>query len=254
MNYTFDNLLDIVEKLRGDNGCPWDKEQTFESLKRYVIEEAYEVIDEVDSGNSMALADELGDLLLQVIMYAQIGKEKGEFDISSVLNCVCNKMITRHPHVFGDVKADTSDEVLKNWAAIKKKEKGQTTHTETMRGISSSIPSLLRACKVQEEASKAGFDWDSMEGAFSKLKEEVSELEAEIGNKEAFQEELGDLLFAAVNVARFGKTQPEMALSGGISKFIDRFEKVENTCISRGLKMEDMSLSQLDEIWEEIKK
>ena len=252
--YTFDNLVEIVGKLRGENGCPWAKEQTYESLKRYVIEEAYEVVDEVDGGNKLALADELGDLLLQVVMYAQVAKELGDFDISTVLGCVCNKMITRHPHVFGDAKAENSDEVLKLWGEIKKKEKGQKTQTESMKSISSSMPSLLRAQKVQETAAKVGFDWDSIDGAFGKLKEEVSELEAETPGTEKYAEELGDLLFSVVNVARFAKVQPELALKQGIDKFINRFEKVEKAVSDEGKVMSEMSLSELDEIWDRVKK
>ncbi len=251
--YTFENLVEIVEKLRGENGCPWDREQTYDSLKRFVIEEAYEVIDEVDGENKLALADELGDLLLQVVMYAQVAKEQGDFDISTVLGCVCNKMITRHPHVFGDAKADNPDEVLKLWGEIKKKEKGQKTQSESMRGISSLMPSLLRAQKVQESASKVGFDWDGIDGAFEKLKEEVRELETETPGTDAYAEELGDLLFSVVNVARFAKVQPELALKQGIDKFVNRFEKVENAVLSEGKNMADMSLSELDEIWEKIK-
>ena len=155
--YSLQDLLDIMEQLRA--GCPWDREQTYESLKRYVIEEAYEVVEAVDGTDKMALADELGDLLLQVVFYAQIGKERGEFSMEDVLRCVCEKMIHRHPHVFGTEKAETSEEVLKNWAQIKQEEKGQTTQTQALESISSSLPSLLRAQKVQERASKVGFDW-----------------------------------------------------------------------------------------------
>lgn len=251
--YTFKDLVDIVEKLRGENGCPWDKEQTYESLKRYVIEEAYEVIDEADGDNKLALADELGDLLLQVVMYAQIGKEKGDFDIGTVLDCVCNKMITRHPHVFGDEKADNPDEVLKLWGEIKKKEKGQKTQSEAMKGISSSMPSLLRAQKVQEAASKVGFDWDGIDGAFEKLVEEVSELKAETPGTERFSEELGDLLFSVVNVSRFAKVQPELALKQGTDKFLRRFELVEQEVLNMGKRMQEMSLSELDKIWDRVK-
>ncbi len=251
--YTFDDLIDIVAKLRGENGCPWDKEQDYQSLKRYVIEEAYEVIDEVDGENKLALADELGDLLLQVVLYAQVAKELGDFDITAVLNCVCNKMITRHPHVFGDAKAENSDEVLKLWGEIKKKEKGQKTQTETMRGISASMPSLLRAFKVQETAAKVGFDWDSIDGAIDKLNEEMTELQQEKPGTKEFSEELGDLLFSVVNVARFANVQPELALSSGIEKFISRFEKVEKTVTAEGRNMKDMTLAELDAVWDRIK-
>ena len=252
--YTFNDLVDIVSKLRGEGGCPWDREQTYESLKRYVIEEAYEVIDEVDGENKLALADELGDLLLQVVMYAQVGKETGDFSIDTVLDCVCNKMITRHPHVFGDAKADNPDEVLKLWGEIKKKEKGQKTQSEAMRGISASMPSLLRAQKVQEAAAKVGFDWADIDGAFEKLEEETKELKEETPGTEKFAEELGDLLFSVVNISRFAKVQPELALKQGTDKFISRFELVEQEVIKSGRKMMDMSLAELDEIWDRVKK
>lgn len=251
--YGFDDLLDIVARLRGENGCPWDKEQDYISMKRFVIEEAYEVAEAAGESDKHALADELGDLLLQVVLYSQIGKELGDFTIDTVLDCVCSKMISRHPHVFGDAKAENSDEVLKIWAEVKKKEKGQKTRTEAMQGISKSLPALLRACKVQEAASKAGFDWDDISGAFSKLEEECSELKAEIGNRERFEEEFGDLLFAAVNVSRFAKIQPETALSAATEKFIRRFEGVERLAEQSGKRMEDMSLSELDELWDRVK-
>lgn len=252
--YNFDDLLKIVEKLRGEGGCPWDREQTYDSMKRYAIEEAYEVAEAAGGADKHALADELGDLLLQVVMYAQIGRELGDFSIDTVLDCVCSKMISRHPHVFGEAKAENSEEVLKIWGEIKKKEKGQKTRAEAMKGISKSLPSLLRACKVQESAAKAGFDWPDMSGAFSKLKEEVCELEAEIGNKERFSEEFGDLMFAAVNVARFGGIQPETAADAATEKFIRRFSGVEKLAEQSGRKMEDMTLSELDGLWDEVKK
>lgn len=252
--YTFDDLLDIVARLRGEGGCPWDREQDYISMKRFAIEEAYEVAEAAGGADKHALADELGDLLLQVVMYAQIGKELGDFSIETVLDCVCGKMISRHPHVFGDETAKDSDEVLKIWAEVKKKEKGHKTKSEAMSGISKSLPSLLRACKVQEAAAKVGFDWDDISGAFSKLKEEVGELEAEIGNQTRFEEELGDLLFAAVNVSRFAKVQPETALFNATEKFIRRFTGVEEKATALGKTMEEMSLSELDGLWDEVKK
>lgn len=251
--YTFDDLIGIVEKLRGEGGCPWDREQTYDSMKRYAIEEAYEVAEAAGETDKHMLADELGDLLLQVVMYAQIGREMGDFTIDTVLDCVCRKMISRHPHVFGDKTAENSEEVLKIWGEIKQKEKGQKTRAEAMKGISKSLPSLLRACKVQEQAAKVGFDFGDIEGAFSKLKEEASELEAEIGG-DNFEEELGDLLFAAVNVARFASVQPETAAASATEKFIRRFSAVEKLAEQSGRKMEDMTLSELDGLWDEVKK
>lgn len=251
--YSFDDLLGIVERLRGEGGCPWDREQDYISMKRFVIEEAYEVAEAAGGSDCHALADELGDLLLQVVMYAQIGSELGDFSIDTVLDCVCGKMISRHPHVFGNETAGNSDDVLKIWAELKKKEKGHKTRSDAMNGISKSLPSLLRACKVQEAASKAGFDWDDMSGAFEKLKEEICELEAEKGNADKFEEELGDLLFAAVNVSRFAKVQPESALASATEKFIRRFTAVEKKAMSCGKKTEEMSLAELDRLWDEVK-
>ena len=251
--YTFEDLLKIMEQLRGEGGCPWDREQTYESLKRYVLEEAYEVIEAVDESPA-ALSDELGDLLLQVVFYAQIGKETGDFTIDDVLSCVCNKMIHRHPHVFGDAVAETSDDVLVNWAQIKKQEKGQKTQTDTMRGISAVLPALMRAYKVQGAAAKVGFDWDEPAPAVEKLREETAEFERELGRDAArAEEEFGDLLFAAVNVARLSGIQPELALQKGTEKFIRRFSQVEKMAAEAGLRLEEMSLSEMDELWEKVK-
>ncbi len=251
--YTFEDLLKIMEKLRGEGGCPWDREQTYESLKRYVLEEAYEVIEAVDESRA-ALADELGDLLLQVVFYAQIGKEAGDFTIDDVLSYVCNKMIHRHPHVFGDAVAETSDDVLVNWAQIKKQEKGQKTQTDAMQGISAVLPALMRAYKVQEAAAKVGFDWDGAAPAVEKLREETGEFERELGVDAArAEEEFGDLLFAAVNVARLSGIQPELALQKGTEKFIRRFSQVEQMALEMGRSLEAMSLSEMDELWERVK-
>lgn len=248
--YSLQDLLDIMEQLRA--GCPWDREQTYESLKRYVIEEAYEVVEAVDGTDKMALADELGDLLLQVVFYAQIGKERGEFSMEDVLRCVCEKMIHRHPHVFGTEKAETSEEVLKNWAQIKQEEKGQTTQTQALESISSSLPSLLRAQKVQERASKVGFDWSDKELVADKLKEEIAEF---IGAKteQEREEEFGDLLFAAVNVGRFCGIQSEMALQKGVNKFIHRFGEMEQMARENGQQLSGMTAEEMDQLWNRVK-
>lgn len=248
--YTVQDLLNIMEQLR--EGCPWDREQTYDSLKRYVIEEAYEVVEAVDEPDRMKLADELGDLLLQVVFYAQIGKEKGEFTMEDVLRCVCEKMIHRHPHVFGDAEAKTSEDVLKNWAQIKKEEKGQTTYTQAMQEISSSLPSLMRAQKVQESAAKVGFDWDEIGPALDKLREEVEEFaRAETVSEQ--EEEFGDLLFAAVNAARFAGIQPESALHQGINKFIRRFGAIETLAQAKGQDLMQLSAEEMNRLWDQVK-
>ena len=211
--YRLQDLLEIMEQLRA--GCPWDKEQTYESLKRYVIEEAYEVVDAVDEPDRMCLADELGDLLLQVVFYAQLGKEDGSFSMEDVLRCVCEKMIRRHPHVFGTVKAETSEEVLTNWAQIKKQEKGQKTLTQTLEGVSVSLPALMRAQKVQDSAVKAGA-WEEEGYGLIKEAEHFSHAKTPHEREEA----LGRLLFAAVLEGRRAGVQPETALQQETGRFI----------------------------------
>lgn len=253
--YSFEDLLRIMEILRGEDGCPWDREQTHESLKKYLIEETYEVIEALDSGVPGKFADELGDLLLQIVFHAQIGKEKGAFSIDDVISCVCRKMVDRHTHVFGEGSADTADEVVDNWEEIKKKEKGLKTHTQILRDVSSYLPALMRSYKVQQKAAKVGFDWDNVKDAMEKVKEEINEVE-EVYNTEKMEkieEEVGDLLFAVVNVSRFLKVQPEIALVKAIEKFIGRFEYIEENSIKSGNKMEEMSLNDMDILWNEAK-
>lgn len=250
--YTFDDLLEIMRVLRGENGCPWDKAQDHQSIKYALLEEACEVMESLDKKDSDAFADELGDLLLQVVFHAQIGYENNTFDIDDVLYHICNKLITRHTHIFGTDKSDSSDNALDIWEKNKKAEKGLSTQTEIMRDVCSYLPQLIRAEKVQKKAAKVGFDWDSAEGALTKLKEEIDELE-EAKTREKIEEEFGDLLFSCVNYARFLKVNPEDALKKATDKFIDRFEKVENLANHRGKKLEDMTLSEMDVLWEEVK-
>ncbi|NLY42883.1 MAG: nucleoside triphosphate pyrophosphohydrolase [Clostridiaceae bacterium] len=253
--YTFQELLDIMELLRSEKGCPWDREQTHESLKRYLIEETYEVLEALDSGDKNRFADELGDLLLQIVFHAQIAKEEGTFSIDDIISCICRKMIARHTHVFGQDKADTPEEVLDNWEAIKKKEKGLKSYTQMLKDVSSYLPALMRSYKVQQKAAKVGFDWDDVKGAISKVKEEINELEQVYmtENLGKIEEEIGDLLFAVVNVARFLKVHPELALTNTIEKFIDRFEYIEKNCHRFGKTMEEMTLEEMDLLWDEAK-
>lgn len=251
----FNDLLDIMEKLRSDEGCPWDREQTHESLKRYLIEEAYEVVDAIDKDDMDELCEELGDVLLQIVFHSQIAREFGEFNIYDVINGICDKMIKRHPHVFGNIEVDSVKEVLDNWQEIKKKEKRIESYFEEMQRIPKSMPSLLRSYKIQEKAKEVGFDWDNVSEAIKKIEEEYKEvLEAvNIGDNNLIEEEIGDLMFAVVNVARFCNINPEMALTKTIEKFIKRFEYIEKTAVSLGKNLKDMSLSEMDELWNQSK-
>jgi tetrapyrrole methylase family protein/MazG family protein len=252
----FNDFINIMDTLRGEDGCPWDKEQTHESLKRYLIEECYEVLEAIDEKDEDMLVEELGDVLLQIVFHAQLGKEEGYFDIKDVIKGVSKKMIERHPHIFGKVKAETTEQVLANWDEIKKKEKGFETYTEELRHIPKNLPALMRAEKIQAKAKKVGFDWDKVEDALDKVFEEFQEVKDVYNtqNKARILEEVGDLIFAAVNVSRFLDIDPENALNYTIEKFINRFEYIEKTASGKGLKLTDMTLEQMDVLWEEAKK
>lgn len=240
----FQDLLDIIETLRNPGGCPWDREQTHESLKSALLEECYEVIDAIENEDEDALIEELGDVLLQVVFHASIGKEDGYFDIMDVIGGISNKMINRHPHVFGNEEANTSEQVLVNWDEIKKEEKGIKTLTEEMQNIAKSLPAATRAYKVQKKAKKVGFDWDDVNCAMDKVKEELNEIK-EVYNcedKSIIEGEVGDLLFACINVARFLEVDGELALDKTIKKFIKRFSYIENEAIKNNKNLKDMTL------------
>ena len=254
----FTKLLEIMERLRGENGCEWDKKQTHESLKPYAIEEAYEVADAVDSHNMDELQGELGDLLLQTIFHAQIGSEAGTFDIYDVLKTVNEKMIRRHPHVFED--AEKYSYSYKQWEDIKAAEKGKQALSRIGK-INKALPALSMARRVQENAAECGFDWERTEDALLKIDEELVELKDEINheagvskNLEKIEEEFGDLLFAMVNVARFLKIDPENALRKATNKFIKRFRQMEDLIKSDEMVFEEQELKTLDEYWERAKK
>jgi len=253
MKYTFEDLKDIMKKLRGEGGCPWDAEQTHLSIRDCLIEEAYEAAEAIDSGKDEKIYDELGDVLLQVVFHAEIAAERGGFDIDDVTNAICTKLIRRHPHVFADTKADTSEEVLVNWDKIKMEEKGESSTADTLSSVSSYLPSLTYARKVQKKAAKVGFDWDSVSGAMDKVFEEAKELQEAIENKSNVSEELGDLLFSVVNVSRFVDVDCENSLKSATKKFIDRFTKLENMAKAEGKELENMTLSEMDELWEKAK-
>ncbi|HEX3026458.1 MAG TPA: nucleoside triphosphate pyrophosphohydrolase [Clostridia bacterium] len=254
--YRFDDLLQIMEILRGENGCPWDREQDHQSIRVNFIEETYEVIEAIDKQDTELLKEELGDVLLQIVFHSQMEKEEGSFDISGVIDGICKKLIVRHPHVFGDVRADTSDEVLKNWDEIKKQQKKQTTQTEVMKTIPRFQPALMRSSKIQQKAGKAGFDWPDVNGALEKTAEELEELKEAIrsGDHEHCRDELGDLLFSVVNVSRFIHVEPEEALTLCSDRFIRRFSLVEKMALETGNNMKDLTLGQLDELWEQAKR
>ncbi len=252
--YGIKDLEEIVRILRAPGGCPWDALQTHQSIRRNFLEEAYEVAEAIDEGSSDHLMEELGDVLLQVVFHARIEQEAGRFDLNDVANRVCEKLIFRHPHVFGQVKAADSNEVLANWETLKRKEKGQASHTDALNSVARSLPALWRAEKVQNKASKAGFDWPCVSGALDKLSEELDELKAAVDEGSGVEEELGDLLFAAVNVSRFSNLDAEDALGRATEKFIKRFRGVEERAERAGRRLEDLTLSQMDELWDEVKR
>ncbi|MDR7002282.1 nucleoside triphosphate pyrophosphohydrolase [Neobacillus niacini] len=253
---TFAKFRGIIAELRGPNGCPWDKEQTHESLKKYLIEESYEVIEAIDEGDLDHLIEELGDVLLQVLLHAQIGEDEGYFSIDDVIEGISAKMVRRHPHVFGSVKAENSQEVLQNWQEIKKQEKGEQPES-LLSGVSKSVPNLIRAYELQKKAAKVGFDWQEITPALEKVKEELQEFENELnGGEEQLElakKEFGDLLFAFVNVARFLDIHPEEALFETNEKFIRRFQYIEEKVKESGKTFEEYNLDELDRFWDEAK-
>ena len=254
-NYDIYDLIKIMELLRSENGCPWDREQNHQSIRSNVIEEAYEVADAIDSGSKEMLVEELGDLLLQVVFHARMDEEAGGFNFDDVCDGICKKLVYRHPHVFGDIDADTSDQVLKNWDALKKKEKKQENFTDTLNSVPKAFPALMRSQKVQKRAARAGFDFDNKSDVYDKVAEEMVELsDADTLNdgKKIF-EEYGDLLFSVVNLARFLNIDAEEALAASTDKFISRFEKVEQLAIERGIDMPNTPITELDILWDEAK-
>lgn len=254
-NYDIYDLIRIMEHLRSEDGCPWDREQSHESIRSNVIEEAYEVADAIDSGSQEMLVEELGDLLLQVVFHARMDEEAGGFNFNDVCDGICKKLVYRHPHVFGDVNADTSDEVLKNWDALKKTEKKQESFTDTLNSVPKAFPALMRSQKVQKRAARAGFDFDNKSDVYDKVAEEMVELsdaDALADNKKVF-EEYGDLLFSVVNLARFLNIDAEEALAASTDKFIARFEKVEKLANERNIDMPNTPITELDKLWDEVK-
>ena len=252
-SYGVKDLEEIVRLLRAPGGCPWDAEQTHQSIRRNFLEEAYEAVEAIDEGSPKHLKEELGDVLLQVVFHALMEQEAGRFDLDAVADGICKKLIFRHPHVFGEVSVSGTGEVLSNWEELKRKEKGQATNTDALEAVARSLPALWRAEKVQKKAKKAGFDWPDVSGALDKLSEELEELKTAVAEGTNVEEELGDLLFSAVNVSRFVKVDTEEALNGATDKFIGRFRKVEEEAARQGRALEGMSLAELDKLWEHAK-
>lgn len=251
--YTIEDLKDIIVTLRGENGCPWDKVQTHQSIKKDMIEECYEAIDALDSGDDHAFANELGDVLLQVVFHSRLAEERGAFNMDDVINEICVKLITRHTHVFGTDKAVTAEEALGNWEKNKKKEKNLDTYTAMLKDVPHYLPALMRSAKVQKKAASAGFDWDNIDGVYDKVSEEISELKEAAARGEGIEEEYGDLLFSVVNLGRHLKLTPEIALSNATEKFIKRFEKMEELAKNNNNDLADMSIEAMDKLWEKAK-
>ena len=255
MKYSFDDLVKIMERLRSPEGCPWDRKQTTQSLLPYLIEESSEFIDAAQASDKVHMCEELGDVLLQVVFHCRIEEENKNFVFAEVCDEVCKKLIIRHPHVFGEVKADTSDQVLKNWDAIKMQTKGQETYTDTLTSVAKSLPALMRAQKVGKRAMRAGMDFRCAEDAIACISNEKSELDAAIisGNKADIEEELGDLLFSCVNAARHLGIDAEQALKDSTEKFIKRFSVTEELIRKEDIDMKSLPIEELDVYWDKAK-
>ena len=252
--YDCQDLREIVRILRAPGGCSWDRAQTHQSIRRNFLEEAYEAAEAIDQDSTEHLKEELGDVLLQVVFHASIEEDAGRFNLDDVADGVCKKLIYRHPHVFGDVTVHSTDEILSNWEELKKKEKGQTTQADAVDAVARTLPALWRAEKMKKKAAKAGFDWRNISGALDKLSEELDELRAAALNGDGDPvEELGDLLFAAVCVARFLDADPEAALHAACDKFSTRFRKTEQLAAERGCKLDELSDLEQISLWNDAK-
>ena len=246
----FGRLLDIMDTLRAE--CPWDKKQTLESLRHLTIEETYELADAIEEGDLNEIKKELGDLMLHMVFYSKIGSEKGAFDAADVLNNVCDKLIHRHPHIYGDVEATTEAQVKANWEAIKLKEKGTKS---VLQGVPRGLPALVKAIRIGDKARGAGFDWEQPQDVWVKIREELAEFEEaqKSGNQDFIESELGDVLFSIVNFARLSDLDPELALERTNKKFIYRFTYMENAARESGKSLIDMSLEEMEALWNEAK-
>ncbi len=245
----FADLVQIMRELRGENGCPWDKEQTHESLRKYLIEEAYEVIEAIDRKDEEALKEELGDVLLQVIFHAQIAEERGSFDIADVLKSLASKLRSRHPHVFGNEDFETPEEVLRNWEKLKTREKKKGL----LEGVSPTLPALIYSYQLQERAARVGFDWKKAQDVWEKVEEEISELKEAVDRGRGVEHELGDLLFSLVNLSRHLGEDPELALKKACERFLSRFSYMEKEAEKEGKHLSELSLEEMDKLWEKSK-
>lgn len=250
----FDELVALMHRLRAPGGCPWDREQTMETLRAYVVEESYEVVEAINSGDRMALREELGDFLLQAVFLAEIAQEEGTFDIYDAIGAIHHKLVSRHPHVFADFKADTADEVLANWEKLKSEER-KSKNEGVLSGVPKSLPALLKAMRLTEKAANVGFDWEKTEDVFDKLDEETKELKDAIASDDraAIEHEIGDLLFTIVNISRRLGIQAEEALQATNARFTRRFEHIERRLRDEGRQFRDVTLAELDRLWVEAK-
>ncbi len=255
MQDAFHGLVQLMARLRGPDGCPWDRAQTANSLRPFLIEECYEVVDALDEGSPEKLKEELGDLLFQIIFHSRIAEEQGSFTITDVIAANREKMVRRHPHVFGDAVLATDREVLANWEEIKRQEKGHKDRTSMLEGVPRSLPALLRAHRLQERASRVGFDWSRTEEVLEKLDEEIREFKDAFAQRDAAaaEDELGDILFSLVNLSRFIGVDPEEALRKTTAKFSRRFRYIEERSASMGRPLEQMGLEEMDRLWQESK-
>jgi len=253
--YNFNDLIEIVAYLRSENGCPWDKVQTHKTLKKYLIEESYETLEAIDLENDDKLKEELGDVLLQIMLHSQIGVEDESFNVYDVINGIAKKMVDRHTHVFGNDIANTPEEVLVNWNKVKNKEKGFKKISHILDDIPKTLPSLMKSYEIQNKAAKVGFDWEDKQGAFDKTREEIEEFIEASDNmdQDEKESEMGDILFSLVNVCRFANIDAEVALQRTNNKFVNRFKYMEKYFAKKNIDMNDLTLEQLDIIWEEAK-
>lgn len=252
--YGYEDLLEIIRLLRSEDGCPWDKAQTHQSIRRGLLEEAYEAAEAIDNDDPVLLKEELGDVLMQVVFHADIESDAGRFTIDDVCDGVVKKLLFRHPHVFGSQREDSPESVPVSWDKLKRQEKGQKTVADSMDSVARSLPGLWRAEKLQNKAASAGFEWPDVQGALDKLEEEVGELRRAVEEGGDVPEELGDVLFAAVKVGRFCACDPEDAVNGTCEKFIRRFRAVENGAAAQGREVSQLSLEEMTALWNEAKR